>query len=94
MTHDDKLELEGEVVELRPGAKFKIKVLDKDYENLMVEGYLSGRMRKNYIKLITGDYVRIGVSLYDLSKCIITHRFRPGEYQKLQEEEKAATIKE
>jgi translation initiation factor IF-1 len=72
---DDKLILEGKVVEALPNTTFRVK-LDNDHEVL---AYLSGRMRKYYIRVLLGDRVRVELSPYDLTKGRIVYRHKsPG----------------
>ena len=74
MTADkkDKLEVEGTVTKLLPNTQFTVK-LDNDHEVL---AYLSGRMRKYYIRILLGDRVRVEMTPYDLSRGRITYRYR------------------
>ena len=69
---DDKLILEGKVVEALPNTTFRVK-LDNDHEVL---AYLSGRMRKYYIRVLLGDRVRVELSPYDLTKGRIVYRHK------------------
>jgi len=69
---EDKIELEGTVVEALPGTQFRVE-LDNGHEVL---AYLSGKMRKYYIRILLGDRVRVEVSPYDLSRGRITYRFK------------------
>ncbi len=72
---DEKLILEGKVVEALPNTSFKVR-LDNDHEVL---AYLSGRMRKYYIRVLLGDRVRVELSPYDLTRGRIVYRHRgPG----------------
>lgn len=66
----DFIEVEGEVLELMPSAMFKV-VLENEHEIL---AHLSGKMRMNRIKLLSGDKVKIQMSPYDLTKGRITYR--------------------
>ncbi len=66
----DFLELQGEIIELKPAATFKVK-LENGHEIL---AYLSGKMRMNKIKLLPGDRVKLQISPYDLTKGRITYR--------------------
>lgn len=68
---DDKLEFEGEVIDSNKG-QFKVKI----NENVVVLCSLSGKIRMNSIKILTGDKVRIEVSPYDTTKGRIVHRFK------------------
>jgi translation initiation factor IF-1 len=70
MPDKEKIELEGVILEALPSASFKIK-LDSGQE---VRGYLSGKMRIHYIKLVPGDHVLIEMTPYDLTKGRITRR--------------------
>lgn len=72
MAKDEYIEFEGQVVDVLPGSKFKIK-LDNNH---MIEGTLSGKMRKNNIKVILYDRVKVEMSPYDLSKGRITFRYK------------------
>ncbi len=72
---DDKLILEGKVVEALPNTTFRVR-LDNEHEVL---AYLSGRMRKYYIRVLLGDRVRVELSPYDLTKGRIVYRHKsPG----------------
>ena len=70
MGKEDVLEMEGEVLENLPNATFKVK-LENGHEVL---GYISGKMRMNYIRILPGDKVTVEISPYDLSKGRITFR--------------------
>ena len=67
---DDKLTLEAEVIDALPNAMFKVR-LPNDHEVL---AYVSGKMRKHYIRILPGDLVTIELSPYDLTKARITYR--------------------
>ena len=69
---DSKIEVEGNVVEALPNATFKVS-LDNGHEVL---AYLSGKMRKYYIRILLGDRVRVELSEYDLKRGRITYRFK------------------
>ncbi len=69
---DDKIEVEGKVIELLPNTQFKVE-LDNGH---LVLAYLSGRMRKYYIRILLGDRVRVEMSPYDLERGRITYRYR------------------
>ena len=71
-TKEEKIEVEGTVVEALPNTQFTIK-LDNGHTVL---GYLSGKMRRYYIRILLGDRVKVEMSPYDLSKGRITYRFR------------------
>lgn len=69
---EDKIEVEGTVVELLPNTQFTVE-LDNAHRVL---AYLSGRMRKYYIRILLGDRVRVEMTPYDLERGRITYRYR------------------
>jgi translation initiation factor IF-1 len=69
---EDKIQVEGIVVEALPGTQFRVR-LDNGHEVL---AYLSGKMRKYYIRILLGDRVKVDMSPYDLSRGRITYRHR------------------
>jgi len=69
---EEKVEVEGTVVEALPNTMFTIK-LENGHK---VMGYLSGKMRRYYIRILLGDRVKVEMSPYDLTKGRITYRFR------------------
>lgn len=71
MAKKDKLEVEGTVVELLPNTQFTVE-LDNGHKVL---AYLSGRMRKYYIRILLGDRVRVEMTPYDLDRGRITYRY-------------------
>ena len=72
---DDKLEFEGLVSAARGNGMFLVAVQNaKEDTNVMCT--LSGKIRKNNIKILEGDRVRIEVSVYDLTKGRITYRLK------------------
>lgn len=66
----DVIKLEGKVVEALPNAQFKVE-LENGHTIL---AHISGRMRKNYIRLVPGDKVEVELSPYDLEKGRISFR--------------------
>lgn len=68
---DNVMVVEGEVIENLPNTLFKVKVADSDK---IILCYLSGKMRKNYIKILPGDKVRIELTAYDLDRGRIVYR--------------------
>ncbi|HUN22319.1 MAG TPA: translation initiation factor IF-1 [Anaerolineales bacterium] len=69
---DDKIELDGVIVEALPGTQFVVELQNGH----KVLAYLSGRMRKHYIRILLGDQVRVEMSAYDLTRGRITFRRR------------------
>ena len=72
MAKEDNIEFEGLVIETLPNTTFKVK-LENDH---VITAHISGKMRKNYIRILTGDKVKVEMSPYDLSKARITFRGR------------------
>ena len=69
-----KIEAEGTIVEALPSTMFRVE-LDNGHRIL---AYLGGKMRKNYIRVLLGDRVRIELSPYDLTRGRITYRYKKG----------------
>jgi translation initiation factor IF-1 len=69
---EEKIEMEGTVIEALPGTQFRVE-LDNGHEVL---AYLSGKMRKYYIRILLGDRVRVELSPYDLTRGRITYRYK------------------
>jgi translation initiation factor IF-1 len=69
---EEKIEVEGTVIEALPATQFRVR-LDNDHTVL---AYLSGKMRKYYIRILLGDRVKVELSPYDLTKGRITYRQR------------------
>ena len=70
MAKEELLEFPGIVTELLPNATFKVK-LENDH---VITAHISGKMRKNYIRILTGDKVKVEMTPYDLTKGRITFR--------------------
>ncbi|NPA30597.1 MAG: translation initiation factor IF-1 [Chloroflexi bacterium] len=68
----DKIEMEGTVVEALPDTQFRVR-LDNGHEIL---AYLSGRMRKHYIRILLGDRVKVEISPYDPTRGRIVYRYK------------------
>jgi len=66
----DVIEVEGEILEALPNAMFKVK-LDTGQEVL---AHVSGKIRKNFIRILLGDRVKVELSPYDLTRGRITYR--------------------
>jgi translation initiation factor IF-1 len=71
MSKEDIIKMEGRVEEVLPAAMFRIKM---DNVSTLILAHLSGRMRKNNIKVLLGDRVEMEFSPYDLTKGRITRR--------------------
>lgn len=72
MAKDDVIEFDGEVIDTLPNTTFRVK-LENDH---VVTAHISGKMRKNYIRILTGDKVKVEMTPYDLTKGRITFRSR------------------
>ncbi len=72
MPKEDQIEMDGEVVDTLPNTMFRVK-LENGH---VVTAHISRKMRKNYIRILTGDQVKVELTPYDLSKGRITYRAR------------------
>ena len=70
MPKEDVIVMEGTVVTALPNTQFTVE-LENGHK---VHAHISGRLRKNYIRILPGDKVRIELSPYDLTKGRITYR--------------------
>lgn len=70
MAKQDVIEFDGTVLEALPNTMFKVE-LDNGHEIL---AHISGRMRKNFIRILAGDKVKVELTPYDLTKGRITYR--------------------
>ena len=70
MAKEDLIEMSGEVIDTMPNTTFKVK-LENDH---VITAHISGKMGKNYIRILTGDKVKVEMTPYDLTKGRITFR--------------------
>ncbi len=70
MTKEEKIEVDGKVLEAYPNAMFKVEIDGKH----QVLAHISGKMRMHYIKILPGDKVKVELSPYDLTRGRITFR--------------------
>lgn len=70
MAKEEKIQVEGEVIDALPNAMFRVRLENK---HEMV-AHISGKMRMNYIRILPGDRVTVEISPYDLTKGRITYR--------------------
>lgn len=70
MAKEDKIELDAEVTEALPDARFKVRL--QNGQEIMA--YVSGKMRKFFIRILPGDKVKVELSPYDMTKGRITYR--------------------
>ncbi|MEQ1601953.1 MAG: translation initiation factor IF-1 [Methylophilaceae bacterium] len=72
MAKEDSIEMQGVVLENLPNATFRVK-LENDH---VVLGHISGKMRKNYIRILPGDKVTVEMTPYDLTRARIVFRVK------------------
>jgi len=86
MPKADHIEMEGVVIDVLPNTLFRVE-LENGHT---VIAHISGKMRKNYIRILKGDYVTVELTPYDLSKGRITfrHKGKPKPKPKEKEPEK------
>ncbi|MFH6325642.1 translation initiation factor IF-1 [Staphylococcus aureus] len=72
MAKQDVIELEGTVLDTLPNAMFKVE-LENGHEIL---AHVSGKIRMNYIRILSGDKVTVEMSPYDLTRGRITYRYK------------------
>jgi len=72
LSKEDAIEVMATVVETLPNAMFKVK-LEQGHEGL---AHVSGRMRKNFIRILPGDRVAVELSPYDLNRGRIVYRYK------------------
>lgn len=70
MAKEEKISIEGEVIDSLPNAMFRVK-LENGHEMV---AHISGKMRMHYIRILPGDKVTVEISPYDLTKGRITYR--------------------
>ena len=72
MSKEDQIEMEGKVIETLPNTMFRVQ-LDNGH---IITAHISGKMRKHYIRILTGDRVKVELTPYDLTKGRIVYRYR------------------
>ena len=72
MSKEDAIQMEGRVVETLPNTTFRVQLQNGH----VVTAHISGKMRKNYIRILTGDAVTVEMTPYDLTKGRIVYRGR------------------
>ncbi|AEF54024.1 MULTISPECIES: translation initiation factor IF-1 [Marinomonas] len=72
MAKEEGLEMEGTIIDTLPNTMFRVE-LENGH---VVVAHISGKMRKNYIRILTGDKVKVELTPYDLSKGRIVYRAR------------------
>ena len=79
---EDKIQVEGTIIEALPGTQFRVRMENGN----VVIAYLSGRMRKYYIRILLGDHVRVEMSPYDLARGRIVYRQKKSDESSPEEE--------
>lgn len=69
---EEHIQMEGKVIETLPNTVFRVELSNGH----VVTAHISGKMRKNYIRILTGDRVTVELTPYDLTKGRITYRLR------------------
>ena len=72
MAKEEQIEMQGKVIDTLPNTMFRVE-LENGH---VVTAHISGKMRKNYIRILTGDTVKVELTPYDLTKGRITFRER------------------
>ncbi len=75
MAEEQLIEIEGRVVQVLPGTMFRVELPNKH----VVLGRISGKLRKNFIKIIAGDLVKLEMNPNDITQARITYRLRNTE---------------
>jgi translation initiation factor IF-1 len=70
MAKEEQIQMSGTVIDTLPNTMFRVELENSH----VVIAHISGKMRKNYIKILTGDTVKVELTPYDLSKGRITFR--------------------
>lgn len=73
MAKEDLIPAEGLIIDKLPNAFFRVRLDGTDH---IVLAQISGKMRKNFIRILPGDRVAVEMSPYDLSKGRITYRYK------------------
>ena len=68
------LEWDGEIMEVLPAGKFRVKLKDTE---LIIMCYKAGKMKQSHISVIAGDWVKVEVNQYDMSQGRIVYRYNP-----------------
>lgn len=85
MAKEEHIEMNGKVIDTLPNTMFRVE-LENGH---LVTAHISGKMRKNYIRILTGDLVTIELTPYDLSKGRITYRSKDNKMPEKTEQTKA-----
>ncbi len=72
MAKEDSIKMQGKIIDTLPNTMFRVQ-LENGH---IITAHISGKMRKNYIRILTGDTVTVELTPYDLTKGRITYRAR------------------
>ncbi|MCU4136913.1 translation initiation factor IF-1 [Buchnera aphidicola (Sitobion avenae)] len=72
MSKEENIEMQGVVIDTLPNTMFRVELENKH----IITAHISGKMRKNYIRILTGDKVTVELTPYDLTKGRIIFRSR------------------
>ncbi|AEO08111.1 translation initiation factor IF-1 [Buchnera aphidicola (Macrosiphoniella sanborni)] len=72
MSKEENIEMQGTVIDTLPNTMFRVELENKH----IITAHISGKMRKNYIRILTGDKVTVELTPYDLTKGRIIFRSR------------------
>ena len=78
MSDDHTIEVEGKIVAVLPGTMFRVELPNGH----TVLAHISGKLRKHFIKITSGDKVKMEMSPYDLDKARITYRLKNANVQR------------
>jgi translation initiation factor IF-1 len=78
MADNNTVEVEGKIVAVLPGTMFRVELTNGH----QVLAHISGKLRKHFIKITTGDLVKMEMSPHDLDKARITYRLRNASVQR------------
>ena len=88
MANNTELEFLGEIIEVLPAGKYKVRLIDMD---IVVNANMSGRMKKNRITVMAWDYVKVELSEYEMSQWRIVYRYKdPQQAIALQNEQETS----
>lgn len=87
MAKEDQIEMEGTVIDTLPNTMFRVQ-LENGH---VVIAHISGKMRKNYIRILKGDKVTVQLTPYDLTKGRISFRSRDNKDNKASATDKPVT---
>jgi len=83
------IELVGEIMEIFPALKYRVRIVDMDIE---ITGHMSGKMKMNRITIMEGDYVKIELNEYDMSQGRIVYRFKDPQQALASREQESTDI--